>query len=496
MFSPNERRLLGGLAVVTVASWGRFFATESLKVDESYPGRVAGYALLAALVAGWAVAITGWRGLLEAPPGRPRPVAYAALGVASAMLPMLSNDVFSLMAYGTGAAQGHDVYGSTGWIAQSPFYELLGQHWNATVCVYGPGTLLATLPAAVAKGNAWVAIAVLRLLWLIPVVAAMELTLRSLTHRPGFHAMVWLNPLWLVEGPGQLHADLLGMSALAAGVALHLGGKVKGSAALYALAFWSKYTVVLTGLWFWWTGSKGARLRRGALMAWAIAVVGVVLYAPFWRGTRSIVEPLEALGRMNPGGSFVEVGGILVQLVTHGGAVTPPDMPVQTALELDRATKHASWQVLGLLARVLFVVAAWGATRGLRRRTAGEGVDEVEHVAAVTGALTVALLTLYSPRFQCWYLLAALPFFGLTLPTAWRRWWVLVVAVSVPVDFACVLERSSPVYPVWGAVTTGAQVATFLAWFSSRYLRPEPGAVASLSAATAPAAPSPPPRDS
>ena len=33
LFSSTERRLLGGLAVVTLASWGRFFATGSLKVD-------------------------------------------------------------------------------------------------------------------------------------------------------------------------------------------------------------------------------------------------------------------------------------------------------------------------------------------------------------------------------------------------------------------------------------------------------------------------------
>ncbi|MGH7434414.1 MAG: hypothetical protein ACRENE_01935, partial [Polyangiaceae bacterium] len=350
----------------------------------------------------------------------------------------------------------------------------------------------------------WLGLTVIRLLWLAPVVAAMELTFRHLADRPGFHAMVWLNPLWLVEGPGQMHADLLGLSALAAGVALHLAGKTNKSAALYALAFWSKYTVVLTGLWFWWTGSKGGRLRRAAGMAAAVAVAGVVLYAPFWRGPRTLLEPMAALGRMNPGGTFVEVGAILVQLVVGGGSATPPDMPVQAALELDRATKHDSWVLLGVIARVVFVVAVWGATRALRER-AGEGRAEGDRhgagdrdpVAAITGAITVALLTLYSPRFQCWYLPAALPFFGLSCPPAWRRWWVVAVAVCVPVDFACVLERSSPVYPVWGALTTGAQVVAFFAWFSSRYwrLQAQP-AVAAPPAATAPAAPSSPPRGS
>ena len=424
--------------------------------------------------------------------------AYAALGIAALMLPMLSNDVFSLMAYGTGAARGHDVYGTTDWFASGPFYPLLGAHWNATVCVYGPGTLIATLPAAVANGNPWLGLVFLRLLWLAPVVGAMELTFRRLADRPGFHTMVWLNPLWLVEGPGQMHADLLGLSALSAGVALHLAGKTHKSAALYALAFWSKYTVVLTGMWFWLTGSKGARLRRAAEMAAAILVAGAALYAPFWRGPETLLEPMAALGRMNPGGTFVEVGAILVQLVTKAGSVTPPDMPVQAALALDRATKHASWVVLGVIARVVFVVAVWGATRALRGRrgeaaSAGDhdGVGGRDPVAAIAGAITVALLTLGSPRFQCWYLLAALPFFGLSLPPAWRRWWVLVAAVSVPVDFACMLERSSPVYPVWGAATTGAQVVAFFAWFSSRYWqRFERPAVAAPPAATAPEGPS------
>jgi hypothetical protein len=103
----------------------------------------------------------------------------------------------------------------------------------------------------------------------------------------------------------------------------------------------------------------------------------------------------------------------------------------------------------------------------------------------------VALLTVASHRFQCWYLLAALPFFGLASTPVWRKWWIAVVTVSVPVDFACVLERSSPVYPVWGAITTGAQVIVFLAWFRSRYWQPAALAAASPRATTAPEAPSP-----
>jgi hypothetical protein len=474
LFSLSERRLLAGVAVVTAASWGRFFATASLKVDESYPGRAAGYALLGALVAGWYLAVTAWRKLLEEPPDHPRATAFAGLAVASAMLPMLSNDVFSLFSYGALAADGHDVYTTTAWLSRGAFYPWLGAHWSDTVCVYGPTTLLATFPAALARGSPWIALLALRVAWIAPVAFVMEMSLRRLRDRPAFHAMVWLNPLWLVEGPGQMHADLLGLAAIVAGIVLHLEGRVRGSFGLYAAAVLGKYSFAPAGLWFWlaraW--SPAQRGRRLVTLAAVVGIVGVVAYAPFWSGVETLAVPLAALRRMNPGGSITEVLGIVVQYV-RTGSVTAPDMAVQSAIELDRATKQASWTLVSWVVRGVFVVVAARIVPAMLRKDASN-----EDVALGTGALTVALLTLASHRFQCWYLLAALPFFGLASTPAWRRWWVAAVAVAVPVDFGCVLERTSPVYPVWGAVTTGALVVVFVTSFRSRYfdlLRPGRG---------------------
>jgi hypothetical protein len=468
LFSRSERHLLAGLCVIVFASWGRFFATGSVKVDESYPRGVAEYALLGMLVAGWALAVTGWRRLVEEPPAQPRRLAFVALGVSSAMLPMLSNDVFSLFAYGATAAQGHDVYTTTAWLPSSPFHAWLGERWDATVCVYGPATLLATLPAGLAGGNPWLALLLLRVAWCVPLVLAMELSLRRFADRPAFHAMVWLNPLWLVEGPGQMHADLLGVIALVAGMALHVAGRVKTSFALYAAAVLGKYSFAPAGLWFLLAGEprRAAQARRAAVMGVILVAAAVAVYAPFWRGIATVTTPLATLGKMNPGGSITEVVSILVQFV-RSGSVTPPDMAVHSAVELDRATKQATWTAVSWVMRLVFAGVAARVFVDIFRK----GADD-RTVALGTGTLTVGLLTLASHRFQCWYLVAALPFFGLATTPAWRRWWLLAVAVCPTVDFACMLERSSPLYPVWGAVTTGAQIVVFVAWFRARYLRP------------------------
>ncbi len=467
---------------MTACSWWRFFDTSSLKVDESYPGRAVGLALLGALIAGWGLAIAGWRGMLANPPARPRKTAFLALGVAAGMLPMLSNDLFSVLSYGAVAAGGHDVYTTTSGLAQGDFFPWLGAHWSNTPCVYGPTTLIASLPAGLARGNPWLGLALLRLAWFAPIALVMELSLRHFADQPFFHAMVWLNPLWIVEGPGQLHADLLGLVAITAGLVLHRAGRVRTSFGLYAVALLAKYSFAPAGLWFWLSGPPHERRRRLASLAAIVAATGVALYAPFWNGPRTLTVPLQALGRMNPGGSITEVLGIVVQWL-RTRTVTAPDMAVPIALEVDRTAKGASWLVVSWIMRVVFVAVVARVLPPMLRKNADDRT-----LALGTGILTTALLTLASHRFQCWYLLAALPFFGLACPPAWRRWWIAVVAVSVPVDFACVLARTSPVYPVWGALTTGTLVVVFVAWFRSRYVDFPDGAGARPEA-TAPEAP-------
>jgi len=120
----------------------------------------------------------------------------------------------------------------------------------------------------------------------------------------------------------------------------------------------------------------------------------------------------------------------------------------------------------GLQREAEHVTAAPGLVE-LRRQLPG-GQPEVTAVG--TGALIVVAATLGAPKFEPWYLLPALPFFGLSCTQAWRRWLTTAVALSVLPTFANILPAASPIVPVWGVVTTGANVAWFVALFRSRYL--------------------------
>ena len=461
----DERRWLIGLTLVVACSWGRWLATGSLKVDENYPSPLAGALLFVVLLSGYGLLVTGWKGLLEHPPQRPRRLAYAGLGVAACMLPMLSNDVFSLLAYGSRAAGGNDVYSTATGLSQSVFSPWVGARWSQEVCVYGPTNLVFAMPAAL-TGNPWIAMVLLRATWLVPLVLVMELSLRRLGDRPFFHAMVWLNPLWLLEGPGQLHADLLGLVAITAGVLVQRRGGAKAGWACLSFAVLGKYSFVFTAFWFWLFGAPTPRQRLLRIPAMAMMLVGMgaLFYAPFWRGPATLIEPVRALAAMNPGGTLTEVVSQIVH-VLRGGGIPRPDAPVREVMELERSTHASTWLVVSLVMRAVALVVGVRVLRVMLRKS-----SDGDTIALGTGVLVVAVLTLASHRFQAWYLLAALPFFGQCCTDVWRRWWIAVVAVSVSMDFVHVLPRTSLLLPVWAIVTTAALMVVFLMSFRARYL--------------------------
>src|ERR1700722_315070 len=139
----DERLWLLGILVLTACSWARWLATGSAKVDENYPSEGAGSLLFVGGVLGWGLLLFSWRGLLSRPVANPRRLAFTGLAVATLMLPLLSNDLFSLLTYGSLAARGRDVYTTAASLPESVWYSWVGQRWNDKVCVYGPTTLLA-----------------------------------------------------------------------------------------------------------------------------------------------------------------------------------------------------------------------------------------------------------------------------------------------------------------------------------------------------------------
>ncbi|MGL1475121.1 hypothetical protein ACSTJF_00480, partial [Vibrio parahaemolyticus] len=85
----------------------------------------------------------------------------------SLMLPMLSNDLYSLLAYGDASNRGADVYTMTDMLHISPYYDYVSELWKTAPCVYGPVVLLQVKLATWIGGNLYGTIIIYKLIALI-----------------------------------------------------------------------------------------------------------------------------------------------------------------------------------------------------------------------------------------------------------------------------------------------------------------------------------------
>ena len=251
--------------------------------------------------------------------------------------------------------------------------------------------------------------------------AVLELSVRAFPNRSMFHTMLWLNPLFLVEGLGQLHPDLLGALLVTVGLMLARRSRAVGAGLAWSLATVAKLNFGLAAPWFLLSGTRSwpERMRRTLVLALTLVATATVLYIPFWRGPETVLGQLQGL-RTNtfvPGGTLVDVVGTLAGGLSGSKVNTPVELfdPRQQDVRA-RAAQGAQ-----LLAMLIALAAIIPLGLGLLR-----DLDE-DRLALATGAFIVAMVTLASPKFQSWYLMTALPFFALCCPPEWRRWWVWAV---------------------------------------------------------------------
>jgi hypothetical protein len=107
--------------------------------------------------------------------------------------------------------------------------------------------------------------------------------------------------------------------------------------------------------------------------------------------------------------------------------------------------------------------------QALFAKTVVPGGTVVDIVAG--GVLVVIALTLASPKFQSWYLMSALPFFGLGCPPVWRRWWPWAIFFSVTEEFALVLPRTAFLFVPLVCASTAMTAAVCLWSFRARFWR-------------------------
>lgn len=449
----------------TLLSWVRLFVTESLKVDEHYPQGWSSAALMLmalALISFHLVLV--YRGLKQPPlllSTEWKTIVLGTMWLLWPMLPMFSNDLFSLLYHAEIKAHGLDVYAQPLPEFPGEWHAFVGERWKTTPLVYGPVALLPALPAQYIPLHPLFKILLTKVFLLLPC-TLLILKLPSKVWTLPMVPMLWLSPLVWLSGFGQVHIDLW-LVILGVGVFVWARSHPVFTGLLFGTAVAIKLSALLlgAGLLVQWR-SMTLKQIIFQLMAIVFSVWG--WYRLLDEGMAEFVSPLKTLSDMAPTGSFVDTLSEILRFFTTGGQIRPPEPDPIRARALDFAEKGPIWTWMLPLFAVAGLALGLYALWQLWRRKKDTSENWTWALAAV-----VAILCLATPKFHPWYLLLLLPYLHFVPTHLWHGWFLWASGTASLQDFSQLLPHDHYVFSVWVAGTAILTLLAFLWKGRARY---------------------------
>lgn len=474
---------LASVSIITASSYIRWFVTGSFKVDDNYPTgwpmvlnvvlflgalAAAGYAYIKVVLRrkGWNLDLAQVRRL-----------AMISAGIASLMMPMLSNDIFSRLAYGDLVLKGVNPYTHAEKLATSNFAPLVGRTWAEAPCVYGPVTVFADAAAALAGRRSILAglaaLDAIQLAFTLLFIQAAWLffsdTEKVRAPGPGEEAggkyntaaMIMLAPLVWMMGSGQGHNDIMAAALLMVSLVLMRRKKFAAAALPLALAAMAKiYALIAVPLFLLavWSELKNDRKRLIRVLAASLAIAMaalVVLDSPLWDSGRALSAPAGFIKHKLASKSIprmISTAVVITEDILHPGS--GPREARTRAIEAP----------LAICLKILSLVLAVHILAGLFSR---RGLDEFLPSFA---ALAAVVICFYSPVFHPWYFVGLIPLFAELKRPEWVIWSAAVFASAGAMNVIHIAGYAD--LPVRGiaAMLIGATGLLFFWKFRSRFL--------------------------
>lgn len=462
--------MLGCAAGLVALSWIRWLFVAHPSPDHAalrFPGDLLAAASFVALVL---FALRAHLQLVSRQAGPAEQGLREAVGlavVASGMLPLLSGDLFSVLAYADLFAKGSvDPFTlpPPGLLA-TRFLPFVSPAWRQAPCVYGPLQLYFWWPAALPEQGLASTLALAKLLALAASAATLVLLHRYCSRPdgpgPAAFGVAALSPVLWIEGAGQAHNDVVAGLLLAAWLLVARRPGVVLASALLGCAMASKLTAALpAGLFLAYLagrpGPRAERARNVALAVLALALVLVLAYLPFWRGLETLRVPLEFLARRRPTNGLLEVAFVGLRPFVGTAAATSALSALSTLLTAG----------LALLGAAL----AWRA-------------PDFPALVGVMARICLLATTLAATAFHAWYLIPCLVLSVEMRDPVWRGWLLRFGALSLLTDGAVLFAHGSIAREGYTVLAVAVVVAASLWRLRARLAR--------LSAASGDAAGSP-----
>ncbi len=377
-------------------------------------------------------------------------LAFISIIIFSFMLPMLSNDIFSYLVFGDAANKGIDVYTNPQCTHFSTYFPYITNAWASSTCAYGSVTLWLAMTSALAgSGKILLALIAYKILILLFAFAFVEVASRVcvLMQSPArCLTFIVLNPVFLLQGVGQLHADLVAITFILAGIYFLLTNKWYLAFVMVALAIATKMNYVLVLPFFIVAlfiqeGIPATTLKKtGAGLMILLATI-VLVYAPFYTSTATITTPFKFHFFQNPSKCIGEVLSYVVYYV--------PQLLSGHQLQLSEAANNTSGPgtqvyISNFIVKICQAFAVCASLYILIKFVFGKRAIN-QWFRVYLRALLLFLLY-YMHIFNPWYLMMFLPFLWVIEEAAFIHWLLVLTCFISVQDVVCIVDRNSFVY--------------------------------------------------
>jgi hypothetical protein len=335
----------------------------------------------------------------------------APMAIFLCMPQVLSQDLYIYFLQGKLALQGVTTYTDGSLNALHDWVRYIDPQWRDCPNHYGTFPMALFRVIALAP-SPFVATVLLKLVFAIVgffcIIMVRRLTRGTVAEAVG-PAAFCLSPIFLMQGIGQLHIDLLSCALVFLFIAALQNAHLwKQQSITIALLGSTKFLLfpVFMGLWVLYA------ITRHKALAWhlwlrvpiAATLLLAASYLPIWQGVATITHPMQYHDNKEPVKSITE-------LLTYAAVFLSDEKPVQVDLSVAKDPVIAQKIALGRTIRpwvqgFALLLAALLAWRTIQMR-------RPEHILFYLGLILLLVFIVYAPVMHPWYFLLVLPFFAL-----------------------------------------------------------------------------------
>lgn len=468
--------------LIVLASWTRWYFTGSLKADENYieNNALALNFYIFSYFSGFFLLVHTYYKIIFRKEGydlsidETRTLSIIGNIILFFMTVIFASDIYTYLAEGELATRGIFTYTNGELVKNSKFIEYVSFWWKDCPNHYGPPLLFMFYSSVFIGKSVMASYWVFKILMLISAILLTQtiyliLKEQSTKTKYNLYALVVLAPLFLIEGIGQTHVDLVITLFIALFIYFFLKNNFFMAVIFIALAVSCKimYGVILIPLLIALLYVKyinAAKNIKGFLSysILGLVIIGIIVgisYIPIWQGWETITIPMDYHKNKTPCRSFTELS-ILVykfggELLSNGfnipqlliDAHTKDFLSVQKILAYQKLIAPIL-KTLGLL------LAIWSALPLLKIKN----TKEVFHIFA---RLWIIIITIYSPIFNPWYFMPILLLLIFTDTKSWMIYAIVVISQSINGQLG---NSTIPIGNLW-EVLASIQVLTLVPLF-------------------------------